>query len=64
MDALLAEKTYLVGTGGTTRTPGAADQGARGTAANQLTSTDGMSEDEITQAVIEGRLDNYLAAPK
>lgn len=64
MDALLTEKTYLVGTGGTTRTTGAADQGARGTAANQLENTDGMSDDEIATALVEGRLDNYLATPK
>lgn len=64
MDALLAEKTYLVGTEGTTRTTGAADQGARGTAANQLANTDGMTEDEIATAVVEGRLDNYLASTK
>lgn len=64
MDSLLADKTYLVGTGGTTRTNGAADQGARGAAANQLESTDGMTSDEIAAAVAEGRLDTYLASPK
>jgi hypothetical protein len=61
MDALLTEKPYLVGTGGTTRTPGAADQGTRGTTTGQLENTDGMSEDEIATALVEGRLDNYLA---
>lgn len=64
MDALLTDKAYLVGTGGTTRTTGAADQGARGTTANQLENTDGMTEDEIATAVVEGRLDNYLASTK
>lgn len=62
MDALLEARPYLVSTGGTTtRTNGAADQGARGgNNEGQLKSTDGMSADEIAKAVEEGRLDSYL----
>lgn len=63
MDALLAEKTYLVGSGGNGRGAGGnADQGARGGGENQLTSTEGMTPEEIATAVSEGRFDGYLAS--
>jgi hypothetical protein len=67
MDALLEAKPYLVSTGSTTTTrTGAADQGARGGdgGKEQLASTDGMSADEIAEAVADGRLDTYLSTPK
>jgi hypothetical protein len=41
-----------------------ADQGARGGGEQQLTSTEGMSPDEIATAVAEGRLDDYLKSPE
>jgi hypothetical protein len=50
------------GTNGNGKT-GAADQGARGGGEQQLTSTEGMTPDEIAKAVAEGRLDNYLKSP-
>lgn len=59
MDTLLAEKKYLAG-GGTHVTD--VDQGARGNKP-QLTSTEGMSADEIAAAVADGRLDSYLKTP-
>jgi hypothetical protein len=65
MDSLLTAKPYLAGGG--TRTPGAADQGARvggGSGVEQLASTDGMSADQIAAALAEGRLDTYLSTPK
>lgn len=66
MDALLTAKPFLVGDGGNGRAGGNddADQGARGGGAKQLTSTEGMSPDEINKAREEGRLDTYLATPK
>lgn len=67
MDALLADKTYLVGNGGTTTRHEGADQGARGgggTGVEQLTSTDGMTSEQIATAVSEGRLADYLSTPK
>lgn len=57
MDELLTAKPHLAGT----RAAGDADQGARGTTAGQLTSTDGMTPDEIAEAVATGKLDAYLA---
>lgn len=66
MDALLEASPFLVGGGTTTTTRrDAADQGARGSGdEQQLTSTDGMTPEEITKAVSEGRFDTYLATQK
>lgn len=61
MDALLEAKPYLVGGGSNgTRQTGAADQGARGNGGKQISSTDGMSPEEILKAVEDGSLTNYL----
>jgi hypothetical protein len=58
--ALLADNPELVGAG--SAKPGAADQGARGGGAKQLTSTAGMTPQEIVQARKDGRLDKLLGA--
>jgi hypothetical protein len=66
MDELLADKTYLVGSGGNGRgANGNADQGARtNNGVEQLASTDGMSPEEIAKAVTDGRLNDYLQTAK
>jgi hypothetical protein len=62
MDALLTAKPYLAG-GGNGRVNGGADQGARGNGGeNQLASTEGMTAEQIAEAVREGRFDSYLAS--
>lgn len=61
MDALLTAKPHLVGTQHVTNV----DQGARGTkGVQQISSTDGMTADEIATATAEGRFDTYLKTPK
>lgn len=64
MDALLEAKPFLVATNGGSR--GNADLGARGngSGAEQLTSTEGMSPEEIAKALEEGRLADYLKTTK
>ncbi|MEQ8834281.1 MAG: hypothetical protein RIB67_07525 [Miltoncostaeaceae bacterium] len=47
--------------GANTPRPNGADQGARGGGPSQLTSTEGMSPEEIVAARREGRLDDYLS---
>lgn len=63
MDALLEAKPYLLAASqGGTR--GNADQGAReggNGAVEQLTSTEGMTAEQIAKAVSEGRLNDYLS---
>jgi hypothetical protein len=59
MDSLLTAKPFLVAAGGSR---GNADQGARGTTANQLSQADlsKMSPEAIVKAQADGRLDSLL----
>lgn len=63
VDSLLEAKPYLAGGG--TRVVGDVDQGARGgDKVTQLQSTEGMSAEQIAEAVAKGELDEYLKKPK
>jgi hypothetical protein len=64
VEALLAERTYLVSNGGDTSPRKRADQGARETAKEgQLarSALDNMSPQEVRDAVRSGKLDGVLA---
>jgi len=67
MEALLEAKPYLAGGGNDGRVTGNgnADQGARGGGSGkQLASTEGMTPDQIAEAVARGELDEYLKTKK